>query len=180
MRGTGVVRVILACVLLEYGQLAHGQAAALKDWIPGRAAPAGVRLPSAKAALLLFGPAKPSPLPRIEEFELVAVDSPERAIVLVDEGGKIRRVARGAGQDRLDAEVKLWRNGRAAYVANCARCHGEDGREESYPGAKSLGGIGTRHTAAEILEKTERSGFVDLHYLKREGKEALSIYVAGL
>jgi cytochrome c553 len=159
---------------------AMGQAVGLAEWVPGRVAPAGVAIPAGKAAVLLFGPETPSPLPRNDEFAVVPVESRERAIVLVDRSGKVRRVARGAGADGLESEWKRWRDGRASYEANCARCHGEDGRDESYPGAKSLGGIGTRHTVAEILEKTDRSGFVDLNYLRTEGKKALAIYVAGL
>jgi cytochrome c553 len=106
------------------------------------------------------------------------------AFLLVDKSGVLRRVVQKVksplSADRLIDEVRYWLDGIATFKAQCARCHGEDGRDTTYPGTKSLAGIGNRHTEAEILEMTQLAGFVDLSYLSERAKKALAAFVAGL
>jgi peroxiredoxin len=97
------------------------------------------------------------------------------------ENGMVRRVV---PVTRSDAEivgvVKVWEEGRKIYSAQCSRCHGEDGKDTSYPGTKSLGGIGNRISEEEILHRTLLTGAVDLTPLKDASRKALAAYVAGL
>jgi mono/diheme cytochrome c family protein len=107
-----------------------------------------------------------------------------RTLALLVDGGLIRRIFRGdkapPAPEIIEDEAKLWRDGSAIFKAQCARCHGDDGKEESYPGTKSLSGIGNRHSEEEIFELTQRAGFVDLSSLDDRARRALSVFVAGL
>lgn len=106
------------------------------------------------------------------------------AFLLVDKSGVLRRVVHKVksplSADELIDEVQYWLDGMATYKSQCARCHGEDGRDTTYPGTKSLAGIGNRHTESEILEMTQLAGFVDLSYLSERAKKALASFLAGL
>jgi len=98
--------------------------------------------------------------------------------VLLDTDGSVRRVFRRA--DSIPDNVRQWFDGMAVYKAQCARCHGDDGADTSYPGIRVLSGIGNRHSEEEILDMTQRAGFVDLQALDDRARRALAIYVAGL
>lgn len=98
--------------------------------------------------------------------------------VLLDTNGSLRRVFRTA--DSIPADVRMWFDGMAVYRTQCARCHGPDGADTGYPGIGVLSGIGNRHSEEEILEITQRAGFVDLHDLDDGARRALAVYVAGL
>jgi cytochrome c553 len=98
--------------------------------------------------------------------------------VLLDTDGSVRRVFRTA--DCIPADVRQWFDGMAVYRAQCARCHGDDGADTSYPNIRVLSGIGNRHSEKEILDMTQRAGFVDLHALNDKTHHALAVYVAGL
>jgi cytochrome c553 len=98
--------------------------------------------------------------------------------VLIDQQRKIRRIVRKS--DTFAGDLKAWHEGKAIYDAQCARCHGADGADTSYPGTKPLAGIGRRMSEAEILESTLRTGVVDLSALDEQQRRAISIYVAGL
>jgi mono/diheme cytochrome c family protein len=98
--------------------------------------------------------------------------------LLLDTRGSLRRVFRAA--DSIPADVRAWFDGMAVYRAQCARCHGDDGADTGYPGIRVLSGIGNRHSEGEILEMTQRAGFVDLHALDDKARRALADYVAGL
>ncbi len=104
--------------------------------------------------------------------------------LLVDQELGIRRVFRadkGAlNPDVVVEDTKLWRDGNAIFKGQCARCHGDDGKDESYPGTKSLSGIGNRHSEEKIFELTQLAGFVDLSSLDDRARRALPIFVAGL
>lgn len=107
-----------------------------------------------------------------------------RVTFWVGRDGVIRRVWRDVnpstmGQD-LIALVKKWNRGQAIYSPQCGRCHGEDGNATDYVGIKTLGGIGNRHSEAELIKIVEAGGFVDLSQLSREELEALFNYIAGL
>jgi len=43
-----------------------------------------------------------------------------------------------------------WELGRETYLSRCARCHGEDGSDTSYPDIRPLKGIGKRLTRDQI------------------------------
>lgn len=104
--------------------------------------------------------------------------------LLIDQDRRLRRVFRASGREwMLQAVVedaKLWRDGEAIFKSQCARCHGEDGRDETYPGTKSLSGIGNRHSTERILDLTQMAGFVDLTALNETARRALVLFVAGL
>ena len=108
----------------------------------------------------------------------------QRAAVLIDDGGFVRRIVRAGSRSEFEgavqADVKAWIHGKAIYESQCARCHGADGLDTSYQGSKSLGGLGRRTSEAGILELTERTGVVDLSGLTAEQRRALAVYVAGL
>lgn len=107
-----------------------------------------------------------------------------RMAVLLDDRGIIRRVIRRDDDAErftavVRAEIRAWQEGRQVFASHCARCHGPDGQDDSYPGVKSLAGIGNRLTEAQILEKTSRTGAVDLTALG-DRTRFLAVYVAGL
>jgi mono/diheme cytochrome c family protein len=101
-----------------------------------------------------------------------------RVAFLIDDNGIVRRVVRPP--DRLVQQVAAWTDGKAVYDAQCARCHGADGRDESYPGVKSLAGIGNRISEGEILHRTALTGAVDMSGWTESQRRALAAYVAGL
>jgi mycoredoxin-dependent peroxiredoxin len=110
--------------------------------------------------------------------------SAEPVTFLIDKDSIIRRIERNGkpathGQELVEV-VKKWQRGKGVYGGYCARCHGEDGNETSYPNIKQLGGIGNRLTERQILEATAATGVVNLQALTQEELEALAIYVAGL
>jgi len=76
--------------------------------------------------------------------------------------------------------VKTWRLGREVYDAQCARCHGSDGKLEDYPGIKSLTGIGKRSSEQQILEAVANGGRVDMSGMTSAEKHAVAVYVSGL
>lgn len=60
--------------------------------------------------------------------------------------------------------------GRAIYMNLCARCHGENGDREDYPGTKSLVRIGDHLSDEEIAERS--GAFIGRKF---EGQEAAAI-----
>ncbi len=70
--------------------------------------------------------------------------------------------------------------GKRAFEVHCARCHGPDGKDETYPFIARLDGIGKRMTPAEILEATWASGFVSPRSMNEDERYALGQYVATL
>jgi cytochrome c553 len=103
--------------------------------------------------------------------------------VLVDENGIVRCVIRARTDllnEALVRDVQAWDDGRLIYDGQCARCHGSDGKNISYPNIKSLAGIGNHFDEAEIFRRTELTGVVDLSPLSAKDRRALSVYVAGL
>ena len=83
--------------------------------------------------------------------------------------------APAGAQTSLDLE-----NGRRVYALHCARCHGPDGKDESYPFIARLDGIGKRMSPAEILEATWATGLVSRDSLNEDERRCLGIYVATL
>ena len=103
----------------------------------------------------------------------------EAKAVLLDREGVARLVATG-DLKAFGREVSAWARGGDIYAAQCQRCHGADGKDTHYPGIKTLAGIGKRINRAEIIERTIRSGSVDLTPLDEEARRALAAVVAGL
>jgi mono/diheme cytochrome c family protein len=68
--------------------------------------------------------------------------------------------------------------GKRIYDFHCARCHGPDGKDDSYPFIVTLDGIGDRYTLDRILEETWATGFVSPHQFTPEEQRALAKYVA--
>lgn len=70
--------------------------------------------------------------------------------------------------------------GKRVYEVHCMRCHGPDGKDETYPFIARLDGIGRHMTVEEILEATWASGFVSPRSMSEEERQALGRYVATL
>ncbi|MBK9167834.1 MAG: cytochrome c [Bryobacterales bacterium] len=142
------------------------------------------RIPVKAISVVLFQPATPEAVKalagRLEPLGVQVTASSETApyALLVDKGRFVRRVFRE--RQSIPEEVRLWLAGRAMYRSQCARCHGEDGRDEGYPGTKSMAGIGNRYSEDEIERRTGLAGFVDLSSLTVEQRRALTIFTAGL
>jgi hypothetical protein len=103
--------------------------------------------------------------------------------LLIDKDRIVRRVISIPDESMSQAiakEVRQWLDGKETFKSQCVRCHGDDGRDTSYPGTKSLAGIGNRHTESEIVELINRGGFVDLSSWKDRDKHSLATFVAGL
>jgi mono/diheme cytochrome c family protein len=102
----------------------------------------------------------------------------------IDSGGVVRRAFQGrAANETFEAfveDIRAWFDGKAVYEGACARCHGADGNDTSYSGIKRLGGIGKRHSEAEIVHLAEMTGNNDLHALSEKDRRALGVYVSGL
>ena len=73
-----------------------------------------------------------------------------------------------------------WGTGRSIWLNHCARCHGEDGRSETYVNTKSMAGIGNRMSIPEIARRTNSTGSVDMSRFSRAELDALWKYVARL
>lgn len=70
--------------------------------------------------------------------------------------------------------------GKRVYEVHCMRCHGPDGKDETYPFIARLDGIGKHMTVEEILKATWASGFVSPRSMSEEEQQALGQYVATL
>ena len=97
---------------------------------------------------------------------------------VVDSRRTVRAVAKDAAG--LAPLATAWMQGREIYTAQCLRCHGADGTDEHYTGIKPLRAIGKRFPGPEILERTIRSGNVDMTPIPPEAREALLVFVASL
>lgn len=58
--------------------------------------------------------------------------------------------------------LALREHGRVIYTAHCARCHGADGGDTSYPGVKTLVDITRHRPGGEILETSRAFATADL------------------
>lgn len=105
-------------------------------------------------------------------------------VFLIDRQGSVRHIERSLGLSTAGSElankINVWRSGMSLYEGLCARCHGSDGKDDSYPFIKTLAGIGNRMTENQILQATENTGVVDLTRLTEEQRRALAVYVSGL
>jgi len=83
---------------------------------------------------------------------LLVADGPART-VLIDRTGTVRRVTEGRALvgAELAKFVELWRDGKSAFVAYCARCHGEYG-DAIWCDPNPLTGVGRRLSLEQILE----------------------------
>lgn len=93
-----------------------------------------------------------------------STDAPEDSVAKPDTGGPA-------------AELIL---GKRVYEVHCLRCHGADGKDETYPFIARLDGIGRRMSVEEILEATWASGFVSPRSMSEAERQALGRYVATL
>jgi len=90
-----------------------------------------------------------------------------------------------AGRPRI-ACADEWELGRATYLSRCARCHGEDGSDTTYPEIRPLEGIGRRLTREQIRARLHSKAAGPKLVLIRgetftaEEVEALISYVAEL
>lgn len=104
-----------------------------------------------------------------------------KVAALEDAAGAARmRFAEADPLSAILAGVKAWRLGREVYDAQCARCHGSDGKLEDYPGVKSLAGIGKRSSEQQILDAVANGGRVDMSGMTPAEKHAVAVYVSGL
>ncbi|WP_321478303.1 hypothetical protein [uncultured Paludibaculum sp.] len=100
--------------------------------------------------------------------------------ILIDESARPRRVM--TSQQQAAADLKAWSTGRDIYTSLCSRCHGADGSDRSYAGGnvKPVNRLGHRYSEAELLERTESTGTVDLSNLDARLRHALAVYVLSL
>ena len=105
-----------------------------------------------------------------------------KELAVLVEAGVLRRVISGekAIATKMASQLRAWDDGKATFSTQCARCHGDDGASTSYPGTKSLAGVGNRISEEEILARTALTGAVDLTPLSQDRRRALAMYVAGL
>jgi mono/diheme cytochrome c family protein len=73
-----------------------------------------------------------------------------------------------------------WDRGRRAFAGSCGLCHGEDGTSEASAEAKSLAGVSTRMSDAEIVEHAERVGAVMVSTWPQAEAAALLTFIRGL
>ncbi len=90
------------------------------------------------------------------------------------DGGVAARPS-AAAQNERDLQT-----GKRVYDLHCARCHGRDGKDSTYPFIATLDGIGKRMAPKEILEATWATGFASPRQFTDEEKRGLGAYVATL
>jgi mono/diheme cytochrome c family protein len=104
--------------------------------------------------------------------------------VVVDGAGVIRYEGRWpvtvAGMRAMGEGVLEWDRGRRAFAGSCGLCHGEDGTSEASAEAKSLAGVSTRMSDAEIVEHAERVGAVMVSTWPKAEAAALLTFIRGL
>ncbi len=103
---------------------------------------------------------------------------------VVDGAGVIRFDGRWpltvAGMRAMGEGVLEWDRGRRAFAGSCGLCHGEDGTSEASAEAKSLAGVSTRMSDAEIVEHAERVGAVMVSTWPKTEAGALLTFIRGL
>ena len=103
---------------------------------------------------------------------------------VVDGAGVIRYEGRWpvtvAGMRAMGEGVLAWDRGRRAFAGSCGLCHGEDGTSEASAEAKSLAGVSTRMSDAEIVEHAERVGAVMVSTWPQAEAAALLTFIRGL
>lgn len=77
-------------------------------------------------------------------------------------------------------ELAAWSEGRLIYEAQCARCHGPEGDATHFEGIKQVKGIGKRISKTEIVERTVRSGNVDMNRYTAAERNAIAVFVSSL
>lgn len=106
---------------------------------------------------------------------------------LVDETGRVRAAEPApTSAEQIVAFLEEWESGKRLFEGSCATCHGEDGRDTTQYGVKSLAGVGNR-MSRETLQRTLNATMIApgrysircFHYTERELK-ALVTYVSGL
>ena len=110
-----------------------------------------------------------------------------REACLIDEGGIVRRIGPlPSSGDGVIGFVEEWEEGRTFFLNRCARCHGEDGADDSYPYIKPLAGMGRRLTRMQIRAKLHPA-VAGPDYIMVRGDaftarqfEALMTFIAGL
>lgn len=165
----------LGCALI--GLTLLGQSAPqLGEPRPGRKS-AGTPLKD----LTLLAP-NPSTALRDELMALgVRTQKHDQGILFVDGAGVVRRVFPANAPDRaIVDDAKLWLRGQGVYASYCQRCHGADGRDTSYPGTRSLSGMGKTKSEAQILEISGRAGSVNMAAFSERDLKALGVFLAGL
>lgn len=136
-------------------------------------------LNGAKLFLVFFDAREaPQDLPKIDRITTSRGAPKGIAAVLVDGDRVVRRIFR-SGSD-IAAGLESWEIGRQIYDSQCARCHGADGADTSYPNTKPLAGLGRKHSEEKIVELTEATGVVDMSRLSEADRRGLGAYVAGL
>lgn len=63
-----------------------------------------------------------------------------------------------APRSGADSQADLLKRGQTLYAAHCARCHGDDGSDTSYPNIKPIADVTRRMSPREVIEKSK--GFV--------------------
>jgi mono/diheme cytochrome c family protein len=85
-----------------------------------------------------------------------------------------------AGAPAQAGAARDYETGKRVYDLHCARCHGRDGTDHTYPFIATLDGIGKHMTLDEILEATWATGFVSPRQFTDDEKRGLAVYVATL
>lgn len=107
-------------------------------------------------------------------------------VYVIDGQRTVRRAVEIQDASGLLEAAEVYEAGRAAYRSACARCHGADGRSDSYPYIKTLNGLGARAGTAEIrarlhpLPLGDNQLSVRGHLFTARELDALVVYIAGL
>ena len=122
----------------------------------------------------------------ISLLRLVCAHSLLLSVAALDAGGLPASGIPVSGLHDAARLAKTWEEGKETYRFACARCHGEDGNDESYMYIRKLGGIGKRLSREAIkarihpLPRGNSVFSVRGHLLTLERLDALVAYVAGL
>lgn len=108
----------------------------------------------------------------------------KNTVLFIGPDRRIRRVELQAPGDEdsglIYRRADQWHEGQRLYGLYCARCHGPDGTDTSYPNIKRLDGIGATLDEREIIDNTRATAFVNIDALPRDEREALAVFVASL
>ena len=97
----------------------------------------------------------------------------------VDTGKDVANIGPLMAADEPASQEEL-ASGKLIYNTHCARCHGADVKDDTYPFILTLDGLGKRYTLEQILEETWATGFVAPQQFSDEEQRAMAKFIATL